>query len=95
MARASGSSERAIPAHPYRDSAVVYAGLAILIVALAAVTGGDVVRAALVAVVFFLVATAWSWWRFRVRIGARAAAATAAEQDLGDHDGSGAGGGNE
>lgn len=62
-----------IPAHPYRDTAIVYGVMAVLLVVVAALTGGDVVRAALVAVVVFVVATAWSWWRFRERIRARAA----------------------
>ena len=64
---------RPIPAHPYRDTAIVNAGLAIAIVVLAALTSGDVARAALVAVVFFVVATTWSWWRFHERIKAQAA----------------------
>ena len=42
------------------------------------VTGGDPLRAAVVAVAFFVVATAWTWWRFRVRIRERDAATSAA-----------------
>lgn len=72
-----------IPKHPYRDTAAVYGvGAAVLVLA-AALTGADVARAAIVAVVFFVVATAWSWWRFRARIreeAARAAASRAAGQ---------------
>jgi hypothetical protein len=45
--------------------------LAVLLLVIAWATGGDVVRAVVVAAVFFLVATAWSWWRFRNRIAER------------------------
>lgn len=64
-----------IPKHPYRDTAVVYGVMAIVLVAAAALTGADVARAAVVAVAFFVVATAWSWWRFRERIREQAARA--------------------
>lgn len=64
--------EGPIPAHPYRDSAIVYGVLAFVLVIVAALTGGDVVRAVIVAIAFFAVATAWSAWRFRGRIRARA-----------------------
>ena len=60
--------ERTAPARPLRDSAIVYGALAILIVLLAAVTGGGLVRALVIAVAFFVLATAWSWWRFRSRL---------------------------
>ena len=53
--------------HPYRDAALLYAVLALVVVGLAFVTGGDMVRAVLVAVAFWVVATGWSWWRFRER----------------------------
>jgi hypothetical protein len=62
------SPQRKIPAHPYRDSALLYGFLAVLVVVVAAATGGDVVRAAVVAVVAFVIATAFSWWRWRTRI---------------------------
>jgi len=54
--------------HPFRDSAILYGVLAIVIVVIASLTGGGVVRATLVAVAFFLVATGWSWWRVRKRL---------------------------
>ena len=77
MPRGRRRSDRPIPAHPYRDTALVYAFMAIVLVLVATLTGGDPVRATLVAVVFFAVATAWSWWRFRSRIQEREAARTA------------------
>jgi hypothetical protein len=52
---------------PYRDVVIGYAVLAALVVAVAAVTGGDLVRAILIAAGCFVAATAWSWWRFRTR----------------------------
>ena len=58
-----------VPKHPYRDSALVYAGLASLVVVLALVTGGSIVRALVAAALVFVAATLWSWrmWRNRLR----------------------------
>jgi Flp pilus assembly protein TadB len=55
--------------HPYRDTMIVYAALALVIVGFAAVTGGDLGRAVLIAALFYLAATAWSllWWRRKLR----------------------------
>ncbi len=50
---------------PYRDAALVYAGLASLIVVFAALTGGNMDRAAVTALFFFVVATAWTWFHMR------------------------------
>ena len=58
-----------LPKRPYRDSAVLYGALAAVVVIIGLATGGDVVRVLVVAVVFFLFATAWSWWRFREKLG--------------------------
>ena len=55
------------PRRPLRDLVIGYAILAALVVAVAAATGGDLVRAALVAAACFVAATAWSWWRLRAR----------------------------
>ncbi len=64
------------PKHPYRDTLAVYGGLALVVVLIAWVTGGAVGKAVLVAVVFFVLASAWNVYRWRVR--SRAAAAEAA-----------------
>jgi membrane protein implicated in regulation of membrane protease activity len=56
-----------LPAHAYRDAALAYGGLALIVVLLAIFTGGDILRAVLVAFAFWVVATGWSWWRFRAR----------------------------
>jgi hypothetical protein len=59
-----------LPKRPYRDSAIVFAVLALIVVGVAWATGGDIVRAVLFGGGFFVVATGWSWWRFRQRIEA-------------------------
>jgi hypothetical protein len=74
--RWGGSPRRAL-AHPYRDSAILYAILAGAVVGVTALTGGNVRagggRAALVlAPLLFVVATAYSWWRWRQRERAEA-----------------------
>jgi nicotinamide riboside transporter PnuC len=56
------------PKRPYRDSVVLYAVLAAIIVVVAWATGGGIARALAFAVVFFVVATAWSFWRWRDRL---------------------------
>jgi membrane protein implicated in regulation of membrane protease activity len=87
MAGRSSRDDRPIPAHPYRDAAIVYGIMSVVLVAAASVTGGDIPRAGLVAVIFFVVATAWTSWRFRSRIRERDTAraeAAASEEDGGD-----------
>jgi Flp pilus assembly protein TadB len=59
---------RQVPRRPYRDSAVLYGALALVIVVVAAATGGNLLRAVLFAVGFFALATAWSWYRWRARV---------------------------
>ena len=76
--RAGAGDSRPIPAHPYRDAAIVYAAMAVVLVIVATATGGDPLRATGAALVFFALATGWSWWRFRIRIKARDEAAAAA-----------------
>lgn len=68
-----GIPESPPPKHPYRDTLLVYAGFAVVIVLLAWVTGGGVVRALVIAAVFYVVASAWSItrWRRRMREEAR------------------------
>jgi hypothetical protein len=57
--------------HPVRDSAIVYGILALVIVLGAALTGSGLVRGLIIAIAFFLAATAWNWWRFRRRLEQR------------------------
>ena len=60
--------ERPIPKRPYRDSAIFNGVLALVVIGIAVLTGGGIVRAVIVAGIFFVAATAWSWWRFRARL---------------------------
>jgi membrane protein implicated in regulation of membrane protease activity len=53
---------------PYRDSVLVYGALAAVIVLVAWLTGGGVVRAIVIAAFFFVLATAWSIYRWRGRL---------------------------
>ena len=55
------------PRNAYRGSAILHGVLAVVILAVAAISGGSLVRAVLVAVAYFVVATGWSWFRFRQR----------------------------
>ena len=53
--------------HPYRAVALLHAGLAVVILVLAGLTGGDLTRAVAFAAGYFVIATGWSWFRFRQR----------------------------
>jgi hypothetical protein len=68
--------------HPYRDTMIVYAVLALVIVGFAAITGGDLGRAVLIAALFYVAATAWSlvWWRRKLRQRSAAQAQGGAEE---------------
>jgi nicotinamide riboside transporter PnuC len=59
---------RPLPQRPYRDSLVLYLIMGAVIVVVSWATGGELARAFLIAILFVLVATAWSWWRFRQRL---------------------------
>ena len=67
-----------VPKRPFRDSAIFYGVLSVLFVLVVWATGGAVlprwddeqreVGGLLIAILFFLIATAYSWWRFQQRI---------------------------
>ena len=59
---------RPLPRRPYRDSVVLYGAMTMLLVFVAAITGGSIVRALVIGGFFFVVATAWSWRRWRERL---------------------------
>ena len=61
------ATPRKIPAHPYRDSAILYAILAGIVVGVTALTGGNMRTALILAPLLFVVATGYSWWRWRER----------------------------
>jgi hypothetical protein len=67
-----GLPESPPPKHPYRDTLLVYGVFALLIVIVAWATGGGVWRALVIAVLFYVIASAWSIsrWRNRLRAGA-------------------------
>ena len=73
-----GVPESPPPKHPYRDTLLVYAGFAVLIVVVAWATGGGVARALVIAAVFYVVASVWSISRWRARLREQAASS---EQD--------------
>jgi membrane protein implicated in regulation of membrane protease activity len=56
------------PKRPYRDTVVVYAGLAVVIVVVSWLTGGGLGHAIAIASAFFVVATAYSSWQWRKRL---------------------------
>ncbi|MCZ7587635.1 MAG: hypothetical protein M5U27_01970 [Gaiella sp.] len=60
-------SDLPTPQRAYRGAAILHGILAVVILAVAAISGGGLVRALLVAVAYFVVATGWSWFRFRQR----------------------------
>jgi Flp pilus assembly protein TadB len=70
-----GVPDAPAPEHPYRDSLLVYAGLALVIVVVAWATGSSVGHAALIAAVFFGFASLWSMARWRSRLRSEAARA--------------------
>ncbi len=57
-----------IPKRPFRDSALFYAGVAVVFVLIVALTGGDLTLAIPVALACFLIATGYAWWKFRQRM---------------------------
>jgi hypothetical protein len=63
-----GLPESPLPKHPYRDTLIVYAALAVIVVLVGWATGGSVGKAAIVATVAFVLASTWSAYRWRTRL---------------------------
>ena len=61
-------TERGLPKRPFRDSAIFYAVVTIVFIAIVAITGGDLAVAVPVALSCFLIATGYAWWRLRQRL---------------------------
>ncbi len=76
-----GLPEQPIPKHPYRDSMLVYGFFALVVVLLAWLTGGSVGKAAIIAAVVWIAATAWSVVRWRQRLQREDAKRRVAEED--------------
>jgi hypothetical protein len=55
------------PRQPYRAAALFHAALAVAILLVALVSGGDLPKALAFAGCYFVLATGWSWFRFRQR----------------------------
>jgi hypothetical protein len=53
--------------HPYRDSAIAYAILGAVVVAIAWLTGSGAARSLAGGGGAFVLATAYTWWRLRAR----------------------------
>ena len=53
--------------NPYRDAALINAGLGVIVVVVAVATGGSVVRAVVAVLIAWVAGTAYSWWRVRQR----------------------------
>jgi hypothetical protein len=64
------------PLQPYRSVALFHAALAAVILVVAGLSGGDLVKAVAVAAGYFVVATGWAWFRFRQRENKAKRAAT-------------------
>ena len=56
------------PKRPFRDSALLYAGMAVVFVIIVAITGGKMSVAIPVALACFVVATGYAWWKLRQRM---------------------------
>jgi len=53
--------------HPYRDSALTYAGLGAVVILFAFLTGSSLIKSFAGGTTAFVLATAWTWWRLRSR----------------------------
>jgi hypothetical protein len=52
---------------PYRDSALLYGAMALVVIVIGLATDGGVLRSLGIGVAAFVLATGWTWWRMRVR----------------------------
>ena len=75
-----GMEEMPQTKHPYRDTALVYGGLAVLLVLFAWVTGGPVGRAVVIAIAVWAAATLWGMIRWRQRLRREASERAAREE---------------
>ncbi len=60
--------ERTVPEHPIRDSAIIYAVLAVLVLVVAVATGGSFVRVLVATMLAYAASMAWAWVRWRRRL---------------------------
>ena len=52
---------------PYRDAALAYSGLGVVVIVIAYATGSSFLRSFLGGFAAAVLATAWTWWRLRQR----------------------------
>ena len=76
-----GPPEAPTPKHPYRDTLLVYAGFAVVVVLLGWATGGSLKKSIAVAVVVYVAASAWSLARWHQRLRRESAARDALEEE--------------
>ncbi len=62
-----GNPQRRRSTRPYRDAALAYSGLGVLVIVIAYATGSSFLRSFLGGLVAAVLATAWTWWRLRQR----------------------------
>jgi Flp pilus assembly protein TadB len=62
------AEERPKPKRPFRDSALLYAGMAVVFVVIVFITGGKMSVAIPIALACFVVATGYAWWKLRQRM---------------------------
>jgi Flp pilus assembly protein TadB len=52
---------------PYRDAALAYSGLGVLVIVIAYATGSSLLRSIVGGVAAAVLAIGWTWWRLRQR----------------------------
>jgi len=62
-----GNPQRRRSRRPYRDAALAYSGLGILVIVIAYATGSSFIRSFLGGAVAAVLTTGWTWWRLRQR----------------------------
>ena len=77
-----GPPEPPTPKHPYRDTLLVYAGLAVGVALLGWATGGSLGRSIIVAAAVYVAASTWSLARWRQRLRREAAERDALEEEF-------------
>jgi membrane protein implicated in regulation of membrane protease activity len=58
----------AIPKRPFRDSAILYGVLAVILFVAGVAVGRGVVNSLIAAIAIFALTTSYAWWRFQRRI---------------------------
>jgi hypothetical protein len=69
------------PKHPYRDTLLVYGGLAVMVVLVGWATGGSLAKSIIVAAIVWIAACTWSLARWHLRLRREAARRAAVEDE--------------